>query len=352
LLVRGGGAERVMVILANEFATRGFKVDLVVSNAVGPYVDLVSDKVNIVDLESPKVLFSLGKFRRYIKNSRPTAILSTMLHANSVAVLALKLSGHKARIVLREATVPTPGGSIHNQSVYWASSFLYRFSDAVIAVSEGTRDGIVSVLSLPPSLPISVINNPLSPELEVLKDEELLLDLPGEAGIPWVMAAGRLSETKDFTTLVKAIRQVNDHRNVRLFILGEGPQRDQLRVEIENLGLSDLVFLLGFQKNPFQFMSRCSLFVLSSRLEGSPNIVIQAVACGAEVVASRLKGCTDVLLEPEGVGELVECGDVDGFAKAIIRTLDSPRRPDVASWKRRFSSKLTADEYEKVLLNK
>ena len=345
---RGGGAERVMVIIANALALRGYSVDLVVSHAVGPNLELVEDNVNIVDFKSPKVFFCFAKLKKYFKQVKPKYVLATMMHSNAICALALKLSGHTARLVLREATVPTPGGSLNNRAVYFCATYLYRLADAVVAVSEGTRDGIIPTLKLPSSLPIFVINNPLTPDLDKLSKEQTYI--PGNPGDKLIVAAGRLNKTKDFKTLISAAQIVSKKENIRLVILGEGPERPALESLTHELGLKDRVFLPGFISNPFPWMVECDVFVLSSRLEGSPNILIQAVACGAKVVSSRLTGCTDVLLEPQGIGELVEFGDIHGFAESILKVMHSASSVDVTAWRNRFSVSSVVDNYESVLI--
>jgi len=347
---RGGGAERFMVVLAGTLVNRGYEVDLVVSQADGPYRDQVDSRVNIIDLGHQKVFASVFSLVRYFNESRPIAILSTMMHANAVCGIALGLSRHKAPLVLREAIEPMPGGTLHNRIIYAVAKHVYRRADAIIGVSEATATKTSDALKFPPQLPLHVIDNPFLPEMLELSKLDTEQAIPGDSSAAFILAAGRLELAKDFRTLISAVARLKKNRDVKLIILGEGGERNALEQQIKNEGLEGSVFLPGFVKNPFAWMSRCDVFVLSSVLEGSPNILIQSVACGAKVVASRLPGCTNSLLAKDDVGRLVDTGDVEGFAAAIAQTLDSPEKPDASAWRQRFDIETIADAYLAVML--
>jgi len=141
---------------------------------------------------------------------------------------------------------------------------------------------------------------------------------------PVVLAAGRLTAQKDFPTLLRAFARLVPERDLRLMILGEGPDRAALEAEIEALGLGDRVALLGFQANPFSYMARARLFVLSSAWEGLPGVLIQAMACGTPVVSTDCPSGPREVLEGGRLGPLVPVGDAEALARAIMQTLDAP----------------------------
>ena len=146
----------------------------------------------------------------------------------------------------------------------------------------------------------------------------------GDGGAPVILAAGRLSGEKDYPTLLRAFAEVVGSRSARLVILGQGVERESLLELAERLGVSDRFDLPGFDVNPFRYMSRASVFVLSSRYEGFPNVLAQAMACGAPVVSTDCRSGPSEMLEGGRWGRLVPVGDWRAMARAIEATLDDP----------------------------
>ena len=144
---------------------------------------------------------------------------------------------------------------------------------------------------------------------------------------PVLLGVGRLAPEKDFATLIRAFARVQRHRPARLMILGEGSERGSLEALVAALGLEDSVSLPGFAINPFAYMTRAGVFVLSSLSEGSPGALIQALACGAPVVATDCQNGPREILDGGRYGRLVPVGDVPALAEAVLAALTDPRSP-------------------------
>ena len=323
--LRGGGAERAMVTLANGFADRGLKIDLVLAQAEGPYLSEVSPGVRVVNLQSGRVLPSLPGLVRYLRRERPQAVLSALNHANVIAVVARMLAGVPVRLVVSERNNVSLSGSssknLRSRVVPHMMRWAYRKADGVTAVSGGVADDLANAINLPRDS-ISVIFNPVvTPEL--IEKSRVPLEHPwlGEGKPPVILGVGRLTPQKDFSTLIRAFARVRTVRDCRLVILGEGELRAELEQLVTSLGLADSVKLPGFAENPFAWMSRVRLFVLSSRWEGLPNVLIQAMACGAAVVSTDCPSGPDEILEGGKWGKLVPVGDVEALAEAISENL-------------------------------
>ena len=326
--LRGGGAERAMVTLANGFSDKGLQVDLVLACAEGPYLAEVSPGVRVVDLQSNRVLTSLPALVRYLRRERPQAMLSALNHANVIAVVARMLAGIPVRLVVSERNnVSLSGSSLKNlrsRVVFHMMRWAYRRADGVTAVSGGVADDLAKAINLPRDR-ISVVFNPVvTPEL--IKKSRMPLDHPwlGEGKPPVILGVGRLTPQKDFATLIRAFAQVRAVHDCRLVILGEGELRVELEMLATSLGIRDSIQFPGFAENPFAWMSRVRLFVLSSRWEGLPNVLIQAMACGAAVVSTDCPSGPDEILEGGKWGKLVPVGDVNALAKAISENLQTP----------------------------
>lgn len=353
--LRGGGAERAMVTLANGFADRGFKVDMVLACAEGPYLSEVSSAVRVVDLKSRRVLASLPALVSYLCRERPRAMLSALSHANVIAIIACMLSRVAVRLVVSERS--NLSMSINKPQNWRARIVLplmrigYRKVGCVVAVSKGVADDLAETLDLPRDR-ISVVYNPVvTPEL--IGKSEMPLSHPwlGEGKLPVILGVGRLTRAKDFATLIRAFAQIHAQRECRLVILGEGELRTELEQLVTSLGIQDSIQLPGFVENPFAWMSRVRLVVLSSGWEGLPNVLIQAMACGAAVVSTDCRSGPDEILEGGKWGALVPVGDVEALAGAMAATLDTPHEqlPDVRRRAGDFAQELAVDGYLKVL---
>lgn len=353
--LRGGGAERVMVALADQMASKGYQVDMVIADARGPYLKEVPPTVRLRDLESPRVFFCLPRLRAYLRRERPVGILSTMVHANMVALLAVRLSRVAVRAVVREANIPNrlklPGASAKSRTILAAMPFFYRWADAVVAVSQGVADDL-KAMGAPVAAKTRVIHNPvIDAKLFARAQEAVTHPWLADGGSPVILAAGRLVEQKDYPTLIEAFRQVRRRRVCRLVILGEGPDRPQLQALIDRLELSEDIDLPGFVDNPFPCMARCAAYVLSSRWEGLPNALIQAVALGAPAVATDCHSGPREILEDGRWGELVPVGDTRAMARAIEVSLDRKRNAACPEdFRIRYGADAVTDAYLDLLL--
>lgn len=348
----GGGAERIMVILANGFTARGHRVDLVLTRAEGPYLSEVSDAVRIVNLNKGRVMASLLPLVRYLRRERPDAMLSALNHANIVAILARKMAHVRTRLVVSErnslvALGHTGRGWVMRQLMRRT----YPWADAIVAVSRAMALELVEEIALDPRK-VTAIPNPVDVE-SIQRFARCRPDHPWLEPMqpPVILAVGRLEPQKDYATLLKAFAKLRAQRDVRLIILGEGSQRNELEQMIAELNLHDGVDLVGFKENPFRWMAACDLFVLSSRYEGFPNVLVQAMACGAPVVSTNCQTGPAEILEGGRLGRLVPVGNAAAMAKAMDDSLNCKKIPDVGMRANSFNSSEKIAQYLDQLLN-
>ena len=322
----GGGAERVMVTLANGFARRGHPVDLVLARAEGPFLSDVVEEINLVDLEVGRTAAALPGLVQYLRDYRPAALLSTLNHANLIAIIAHRLAGSKARLVVREANTTSfstgEGAPLRGRLVPWLMRGLYRFAHQVVAVSGGVGDDLVEAGIAAPGQ-VEVIYNPSITEEGKALARESVEHPYFERGFEVILAVGSLTRQKDYPTLIDAFERIAESRDeARLVVLGEGEERPVLEAMIASRGLSERVDLAGFVDNPFSYMAKCDVFVLSSAWEGLPNTLIQALGVGATAVATDCPSGPREILDGGRWGPLVEVGDSPGLAKALEEVLD------------------------------
>lgn len=357
--LRGGGAERVMVNLASGFVERGLKVDMVLVKAEGPYLEEVHKDVHIVDLRAKRVLYSLPRLVRYLRQERPDAMLSTLNHANIIALWARWIAGAQLRMVVREANTASISAAkaliMREKILLILMRIFYPFADEVIANSYGVARDLIKCLRLPEEN-VNVIYNPsVTPDIFTKAKEPLVHPWFAPGQPPVVIGIGRLTRQKDFPTLIKAFSLVRGQVTGRLMILGKGEERPELESLVRELGLEEDVEFVGFVENPYKYLMRSSVFVLSSRWEGLPNVLIQALALGIRVISTNCPSGPAEILEDGKWGDLVPVGDHTALAETILANLAGKSNNLNASKAReyavsRFGLDRVISEYSQALL--
>ena len=207
--------------------------------------------------------------------------------------------------------------------------WFYPYADHIIAVSEGVRTDLAQAIHLPPERIQRIYNPVITPEIPQQAQSPLDHDWFLQDAPPVVLGVGRLSAEKDFSTLIRAFAEVRRERNVRLMILGEGDERPQLEALIRTLGLQDGVLLPGFVDNPFAYMAKAQVIVLTSIFEGFGNVLVEALGCGATIVSTDCPTGPREILADGQYGQLVPVGDVSAVAQAINQALDNPASPEI-----------------------
>lgn len=349
----GGGAERVIVNLAQAIAERGLPVDVVVASAEGELMGQLPPGVRLVDLGARRVLGSLGPLTGYLRRERPRVLVSSMSHANLVALWAGKLARQATPVVVtvhNTMSQSTPqqgamGGWLWPRLLH---SF-YPWADQVVAVSRGAADDLARTARLPRDR-IRVVYNPvITPAL--LDRAAHAPDHPWFAAgePPVVLGVGRLNRQKDFGTLIRAFAEVRRTRAVRLIILGDGEERAALERLVGELSLAADVALPGFRDDAASFMGHSALFVLSSAWEGLPTVLIEALAAGSRVVSTDCPSGPREILQEGRLGALVPVGNPAALAAAMIEALDCPGRMIPAEALTPFTRDAAVDHYLRLI---
>jgi glycosyltransferase involved in cell wall biosynthesis len=202
----------------------------------------------------------------------------------------------------------------------WVVAF-YHWADAVVAVSQGVADDLRRITGLGEDK-VRVIYNPvITPAVFNNAEEPLEHAWFAQGEPPVVLGVGRLTAQKDFATLIRAFRQVRNHCEARLVILGEGQERSRLEAMLKELGLSGDASLPGFVDNPYPYMKHAAVFVLSSRWEGFGIVVAEALALGSPVVATNCPSGPAEILGGGRWGQLVPVGATTEMARAVVTIL-------------------------------
>jgi glycosyltransferase involved in cell wall biosynthesis len=325
--VRGGGAQRVVVNLVEGITQRGHPVDLVLATADGVFLRSLPPEVRLVDLGARRLMGSLRPLADYLRREKPRVLVSSMSHANVVALWAARLAGRVTPVVVTEHNTMSQANQHENLVSQQLWKFLlrrfYPWASSVVAVSRGAADDFARTSGFPRSQ-VEVVYNPvITPSILALAREEPNHPWFGPGQPPVILGVGRLTRQKDFPTLIRAFARLRSRREARLIILGEGEDRAELERLIGELQLTDHVALPGFQ-NAMAYMARSALFVLSSAWEGLPTVLIEALAAGTKVVSTDCPSGPREILQEGRLGALVPVGDAPALARAMEDALERP----------------------------
>lgn len=335
--LNGGGAERVFINLAEVFTeeySRDFDVTLVVFSGTGQYQHLIPKNIRVLDLGVKRTRHALISLFRLMLKQRPDVVIST-LHAISLVGLVLLFMTKRPIHITRLA----------NPYLYDASRlsllerFIYRWallsSTMIITLTERMKEEIVSVLDVRETK-VQVISNPFDIE-QIRSRSEILLN--EEMEHPAILMCGRLAEQKEYRIALSSFKIfIQKFPSANLYILGEGALKEELLNIAYELNISKAVKFLGFQPNPYQYMTHADIFLLTSKYEGFPNVLVEALAVGIPVVSTDCFTGPAEILQGGKYGDLVPVGDINAIAQRLEENIHrSPehRAERVASGKKR-----------------
>lgn len=363
----GGGAQRRTLTLAGAFARRGHRVSLLPVRAEGPFLEQIPPGVEVVPVGGRLIAHTLARrsrtasvvaatfsLLRRLRELRPDVVLSTSDPANIAAVAARAL-GRLPVAVVAVANIDH-SSALARQPALVRSTLrrvlvtAYRAADAVIGISIGTTNSLRAMAGLPAER-VTTILNPV--DVETI-EERARAPRPHrwleDASVPVVLAVGKLKPQKDYATLLRAFARARMERPLRLLVLGEGELRDGLEKLVHDLDIFEHVSFEGFVANPFCYMVRASVLVLSSQWEGLSNTLLEALACGCPVVSTDCPSGPREILENGRYGKLVPVGDEAALARAILDVVDLPRHSEqLRARARAFSLDAAVDAYLAVI---
>jgi glycosyltransferase involved in cell wall biosynthesis len=334
--LEGGGAERISLNLAAGMAAKGIHVDLVLIRRAGPYLEQLPADVRVIDLKCGRHLTCLLPLARYLRDERPDVLLSALTHTNLYALAARRLARSPTRVVIRINNTLTEElraarGPVARVIRPAMARALYPGANAIVAVSHGAGESLRRALG-ELAVPLHVIPNPVVlPSLYSQASQPPDHPWFNEDSTPVLLAVGRLVPQKDFVTLIQAFALVRRQTTVRLLILGEGHERPRLESLIAEIGLQNDVQLPGFVSNPYPYIAAARGVILSSRYEGAPSVLVEALALGTPVASTDCPSGPREMLEGGRWGRLTRVGDVSDLAAAMMEILRGSPYPAPSS---------------------
>ncbi len=291
----------------------------------------------------------------YLRRHRPAAVLTHRIREDVFTLRAARLAGTGTPVFVtvhgpmgvKLDHIPGAKGARRRADVLrW-----YRENRGIVAISEDTAQDLRRLLG--PDAPVRTIPNPIV-TAEMLRAAEAPAEHPwfnNDRGPPVVVFAGRLEVEKDLPTLLRAFALLRRGRDCRLLIIGDGKLRPQIEEERAALDLSDSIDMPGWAPNPYPYLARADLVVLSSFWDALPTVLIESLALGTPVVSTECGAGPREILDRGRYGPLVPPRDPQALAKAMARTLDAPLPPAILrAGGERYEAQRNADLYLDLML--
>lgn len=353
-----GGAEQVTVNIVNGLADRGYNIELLVSKRKGRLQSRLEDRVSVVELSpSDTSVFGVGAhlpaLAEYFRRKQPVALFSQMAHVSVICLVAGMIPGTNTAIIPTQHNSfgMSTDNSLKARVVRGSVPYLYPSADRVIAVSEGVANSMVERAGLK-NQDISVLHNPIHvDEVRERSQQPIEHEWLDDEAIEVVLFVGRIEEQKNLTAWLRAFKQI--HRrdpDTRAIIVGKGSRQQHVSESAERLDIDHVVSMPGYVKNPYAYMRNASVFLLSSRFEGLPTVLIEALACGCPVVATDCPSGPREILADGRYGTLAPVGDIDGLVDGVIEALADPIPVNVLERRADdFAPESVLDDYERFL---
>ncbi|MFO1431849.1 MAG: glycosyltransferase [Candidatus Competibacteraceae bacterium] len=324
----GGGTERVNLSLANELSEMGYLVDLVLVNKSGEFLNKVREDIRIIDFQKFRAIECIYRLAQYLRRERPTVLFTALPTLNIIGISANIIAGFKTNVIPTEhmpvSIDERETHKIEPKIAYKLYPLFYKFVKNIVVNCEDSAKDFTKRYKWINKKKIKIIYNPVvSNELLEMAQETPEIDWFKEPIInPIILGVGRLTKQKNFHLLVEAFAKLRAKYNCRLVILGNGEDYGSLKDLAKNLGIEKDFLMPGFKENPYSYMTRASVFVLSSIYETLPTVLIEALACGTPVVATDCFGVREILQNGE-YGIIVNNPTAVEIAFTIKEVLDS-----------------------------
>jgi glycosyltransferase involved in cell wall biosynthesis len=350
---RFGGIERVVLNLLRELDRERFEPVLMLGTRTGELLEEIPDDVAVHDAGGGRMLMAAPKIARMVRKSGCNVVYSGTNAANLALLAAAALVRRPPGIIVSEHTPM----SLFLREAKWRRTRLFLMRVAysradVIAVPYSALGEELREILEAPDLPIRELHNPVMAE-DAFDAEYSRPELAPNT--PYLVAAGRLDPVKGFDLLLRAFALLRRrHEDISLVILGEGPERATLEALVDKLGVAESVRFPGFVEQPQAWFAHAIGLVVSSRREGTPNVIVEAMAAGAPVVATNCSYGPSWLLRHGEAGLIADPTDSNEFAEAMERLVVD--RTEAARFveagrvqARRFSIRATTRVFEDVL---
>ena len=341
-----GGAERIVTTIANHLPRSTFEPKILLLRKEGGYLEILKEDVEIIDIKTPRIRHSLKPILKEIRNRKPDIVFSGFGEVNAYLALFIKFFP-KIKFIARETNVVSK--HVTRREIRFFYKF-YNNYDRIICQSDDMQNDLIENFKNKKEKLVK-INNPV--DFEFINEKLAISEKPEsfKADFKNVVAIGNLSSRKGFDNLLKVFSHLKNEK-ILLHILGDGRDKELLHQMKNDLGLENVIFH-GQQKNPYQFLKFADLFVLSSRYEGFPNVLLEAGACGTYSLANNCPGGITEIIQEKINGEISNIENHEDFAEKLKSILmeNHEKEQIINSIKSRFSKEIILKKYMELFKN-
>lgn len=351
----GGGAEKVTLNLIKYLAMHhSYPIDVVLVSATGEFMDQVPENVRIIDLKCSRMILSIPKLVQYLRKEKPHALLSCMTYTSVTALLSRKIANSNTRVIAclhinMSAQILRPSVKRARFLVPFVK-LTHPWADVIVATSRGCGEDFLQVTGVGKSNMEVIYNPTITDEIIPLSKKSVDHRWYGDGKPPVIIAVGRLAQQKNYDLLLRSFAKLLQHRQANLLILGDGPLREDLeRLSVE-LGINEHLDMPGFVDNPYAYMSKSVMLVMSSYFEALPAVLIEALHVGTQVVSVDCPNGPSEILDGGRYGELIPMDNVDALAEGMMKALDNNDfQPNLEACQR-YLDENVAPQYLRVLI--
>jgi len=348
----GGGAEKVTLNYIKYLNKDIFEIILLIINKGGNYENLLPNNITVIDFKIRRARYSIFKIIFYVTKYKPDILYSTLQHTNLLILIFKFVFINNPKILIREPNTPSlylkQLPFIKRKLFLFMHKKLYSISDKIIVQCEEMKNDLINTYKVNHKKVITIYN-PI--DIKAIIADSTKFN-PYYNNFINIVSVGRLTYQKGFDILIQAFKIVNlEYPKSRLTILGEGENKDNLINLAKQLNINENILFVGFQQNPYPYIKYSDVFVLSSRWEGFPNVLIEALTCNARIVSTNCKSGPKEIINNDNYGILINVDDIIGLSDAIIKQINNKGDINVQQRAFDFDVNIIINKFEELLLS-
>ena len=351
-----GGVERSFFILAKTLEKRGHSVNIITLGK-SSYIKDSSFSVPIINLKKNKVSTSIFSLSNYLSKNNIDIVISAQYYANIGILIAQKFLSKKPKIIITERAHLNESlkelNILKRNFLKFLIRFLYKNADNIIGNSKSVCESILSSAKINKHHIKLILNPTFVPEIIKKAEKPVREEWIQNSKEPIILTVGRLSSQKNTSLLIDSFSELLNLKECKLLIIGDGPERKKLEFKVHSMNLSEKIKFLGFSSNPYKYFKYCSVFTLTSKFEGLPNVLIESQALGLPIVTTDSPGGSREVVSDGKSGLLVKNMNKKEIARNIFELTENNdlRIKFIKEGKKsaeRFTPDICADNFESL----